>query len=155
MDTATQQVQTVAGAEPRAPLAFNETSFDRMSKEELLRHCQRLYAATSALVDDSPCAREKCVIALELARDGYDAEDLYHSFYRYAGQLLFGPSVAHARDHNWAVCDSCTQYLAPAGIGRTSYAGKKHGELHPGHSCKGTLREPTWEDIRVRAPIPG
>lgn len=134
------------------PLLFNETSFDRMSRGELVRHCQRLYEATSALMGHRQRAREKGVIALELARDGHDADDLYHSFYRYTGALLFGPSMEGIRDHNWAVCDKCTQYLAPGGSDGPGYAGKRHVEIHPGHSCEGTMRELTWEDMMVRPP---
>lgn len=102
-------------------LAWGQTPFDDMSREELLFEVRRMFSALQscrcalALSRDegSPFwgsggaggdALRKADIAFEDLDDGGEfSEAIYRMFYRYADDLLFEPKLGFG----WQVCASC------------------------------------------------
>lgn len=148
---------------------FGRTSFDDMSREELIRQCQRMYMATTSLVhvarmvrtgsETSPywtegvgaCAVEKGEQALAAALRHQDPEDAYDAFYRYACDLLFKDKPQMPLHSYWNVCSAC-------GVMHTTYdkfddmVGRTHKEATGYAQCEGMIRPLNWEDLRPRVP---
>jgi len=157
--------------EPRR-LEWGQTPFDELSREELQRQCQRLYAATESLTSvvkmcqagqehnlywmHGPGGRalEQGEQALEAARQDYHRGDIYDSFFRYACDLLFSRRKPQLRLHKeWVVCPQCAQMV---GSLETNYSGRACGEVASWRPegeprCSGVLRPLEWSDL---APIP-
>lgn len=142
-------------SEERRRLGWGETPWDDMPREDLLRHVQRLYAATLsargtlrmlALGDPSPFwsgqgtggrAIAKCEHAMrEAAPDFFEAEgDLYDSFYRYAVDLLF-PDLGRG----WTIGD----------CGHLFGHDERNRPTTECFFCKKPMRPFTWADMKPR-----
>ncbi|PBV09242.1 hypothetical protein CJU35_05135 [Pseudomonas aeruginosa] len=140
-------------------LEWGQTPFDECTREELIQHCARLYSATSALssaaqtIQDNSLfwtqgsgavAVEKGRQALESARCGFDAENIYRAYLRYAGDLLFVDAPGLEFRNGWVVCPVCEQMAST--LGRGCNAGKTCSEILAG-DCSGVLRELSWDDL--------
>lgn len=158
--------------EPRR-LEWGQTPFDELSREELQRQCQRLYAATESLTsvvkmfqagqERSPYwtrgpggrALEQGEQALEAARQDFHRGDIYDSFFRYACDLLFTRRKPHLRlQREWAVCPKCAQMV---GSLETNYAGRLCRDvaswaLGGKTPCSGVLRPLEWGDLAPSRP---
>ena len=160
------------GVEPRE-LPWGASPFDALSRDELIRHCQRLYAATDSLTalarqlregygagpywteGSGGRAIEQGEQALNAARQDYREGDIYYSFFRYARDLLFvarpgGPSLGG----RWCVCPVCKEMVgSPVG---QSFEGQTCaeviGHLKDGQACTGVLRKLAWADLKPVAP---
>lgn len=140
---------------------YGQSQFDEMSREELITHCQRFYAATKALVgvaeacrhgqEDSPYwtigtgARglAKGEQALAKSREGCDRESLYIYFYRYAVDLLFDPVPEFQIGFNWYICESCQSI-----IGRDDLKdGVLCRDVRFNSDCDGIVRKLQWSDL--------
>lgn len=144
-------------------LKWGKTPFDECSREELIQHCARLYAATSALNSVAMMLKDKSSFwkegtggeaiekgrqALELARNGHDGENFYRVYLRYAVDLLFADAPGLEVRSGWALCPTCGQMTSS--FGGLSNAGKVCREVLPG-SCAGVLRELSWDDLKPEA----
>lgn len=144
-------------------LEWGQTPFDECSREELIQHCARLYAATSALSSVAMMLNDKSVFwkegiggdaiekgrqALELARNGYTDENIYRAYLRYAGDLLFIDAPGLEVRYGWALCPTCGQMASSRG--GHSNAGKLCRDVLPG-TCAGVLRKLSWEDLKPEA----
>lgn len=155
-------------SEPLKELQWGETPWDGLSRDELLREVQRMYAAVVALETTSKlwrCQDEHSPFwgkhgtgwrGLEHARQilkplhaAYGAEQIFRSFFRYAGDLLFD-----GLGLEWAVCDKCGQMIG-GHLGEdgsyTSIAGQSCSSFLR-DKCSGTFRPLTWEDL---SPLAG
>lgn len=91
---------------PRPPLDWGQTPFMRMSRPELELHASRLYDALTSVYDkfrsaislslidgaNTPFVRAalaRGAYAIEQVQSGYDVENIYHCFFRYAEPLLY------------------------------------------------------------------
>ncbi len=161
---------------PQSPeLDFGQTPFDNLSREELIRHCQRLYAATESLT--SAMAVQKCSDelspfwttgtggraleqgeqALAAAQQGYDPSVIYRAFFRYARDLLFQDKPPIRIGHGWDVCPECGAMVSTMTDGVRD-TGKRCEEvwgappisepMGGGRSgCQGMLRPLEWADL--------
>ncbi len=137
-------------------LAWGQTPWDKLSREDLLRHVQRLYSAVHSSVSTMKALRSadeharywssagvggraiaKAEQADELARGPFLSEAMYHAFYRYADDLLFAPPVGMG----WAVCD-LGHMTASTEIARLTCAICKH----QGREAQ-AMRPITWADL--------
>ena len=126
---------------------WGETPLDDLSHEELLIVAKRLYMATTAARgamgmvanishDEYWTARngagaialERCKQALR-AIDGKRSEPAQHTFYRYAGGLLFDHSEFNTGDP-WLICGTCGNLICTA-----------NPNVQPGQSCRIGPRE--------------
>lgn len=150
------------------PKPFGWTPFEDMSRDELVRQCQRLYAATSSLsymgkmlragdehglywaVGSGGRALEMGEQALAAADANHAEEATYDTFYRYAVDLLFEDKPELALHSYWSVCPKCHDML---GSRRKAddCSGKVHKDVTMGQ-CDGVMRPLTWHDLRVRTP---
>lgn len=141
-------------------LEWGQTPFDECTREELIQHCARLYSATSALSSAAQMVQDKSLFwtqgsgaealekgrqALEVARNGFDADNIYRAYFRYAGDLLFADASGLQLRTGWAVCPVCEQMAST--IGGSSYAGKTCSEILLG-KCSGILRDLSWDDLK-------
>ncbi|HEJ2342242.1 TPA: hypothetical protein ACWLUJ_005759 [Pseudomonas aeruginosa] len=141
-------------------LEWGQTPFDECTREELIHHCARLYSATSALSSAAQMVQDKSRFwtqgsgaealekgrqALESARNGFDAENIYRAYFRYAGDLLFSEAPGLEIRTGWVVCPVCGQIASTFGGGSNS--GKMCSEILPG-DCSGILRELSWDDLK-------
>lgn len=150
-------------------LKWGETPWDAMSRDELLREVQRMYAALGSLGNvarmtkhanpDSPywgkdgsggrAIEMERQIAASLSE--YDGEDMYRSFFRYAYDLLFDQSNGYRLGFGWVICPECGQMVGSTYKGDGVYvsnAGQpcaKHGIGKP--DCVGILRPIEWSDL--------
>lgn len=153
--------------EPRR-LEWGQTPFDELSREELQRQCQRLYAAAESLTSivkmcqagqeynlfwtRGPGGRalEQGEQALEAARQDFHRGDIYDSFFRYACDLLFTPRKPHLRmGKEWVVCSQCAQMV---GSLETNYSGRNCADVASWRPegqapCSGVLRPLEWSDL--------
>lgn len=138
-------------------LNWGETPWDNLTREELLRHVQRLYCAADAarsILHSTAAmqwgaywsqegsggrALQKTEQACDIAVNGFNKEDIYRCFFRYAADLLFEGLGA-----GWAVCPLCGQMIGKAGDGWPA-TGRKCSDFRNG--CDGVLRLLTWEDL--------
>ncbi|EPQ6932457.1 hypothetical protein ACUVZD_000100 [Pseudomonas aeruginosa] len=141
-------------------LEWGQTPFDDCTREELIQHCARLYGATSALSSAAQMVQDKSLFwtqgsgaealekgrqALECARNGFDAENIYRAYFRYAGDLLFTETVGLQIRTGWVVCPVCEQMASTHG--GDNNAGKTCSEVVPG-DCPGVLRALAWSDLK-------
>lgn len=138
-------------------LKWGETPFDRMSREELLRHAQRLYAAAESMEseleahqygrEESPYWAEggagwnaltQGSQAVAAASEGFDREEIYRMFFRYARDLLFD-----GVGNRWRICPKC-RVMA----GRAWNGDSLTGAPCVSPKCDGVLRKITWEDLK-------
>lgn len=149
-------------------LEWGETPWDPMSRDDLLREVQRMYAALVRLEsiaklcqirdEGSPFwgPRGTGGGGLEMARqileplhEQHTSENIYRAFFRYAVDLLFQKSGFDIRT-GWAVCDKCGQMIgASAGDeirDERTLVGTKCSERLPG-KCDGVLRALEWKDL--------
>ncbi|EPV3034813.1 hypothetical protein ACV3HO_005539 [Pseudomonas aeruginosa] len=144
----------------RKQLDWGQTPFDECTREELIQHCARLYSATSALSSAAQMVQDKSRFwtqgsgaealekgrqALEGARNGFDADNIFRAYFRYAGDLLFADASGLQLRTGWAVCPVCEQMAST--IGGSSYAGKTCSEILLG-KCSGILRDLPWDDLK-------
>lgn len=139
-------------------LEWGQTPFTSMTREQLERHAQRLYAATSNMTcalkltrcnhPDSPFygpdgtagrAIEMGEQALDAIKKGFEPETIYRSFFRCALDLLFHNKKANIGS-GWGVCGKCGSMIAPFTPGEPCKFGKK--------DCKGTFRRIRWSDFK-------
>ena len=74
-----------------------------------------------------------------------DPESLYHSFYRYADDLLFADQKELGIGRRWAICPDCGVMLGNGG----AKVGKSCSFLGAGETdCQGFFRWLTWDDLR-------
>lgn len=142
-------------------LEWGQTPWDNLSREELLQHVQRLYAAVDAakgalgLMANGGLfwsaegtggrALAKVQQAEAQASDGYEAEEIYRCFFRYACDLLFEGVGA-----GWDICPVCGQMLGATTDGKR-VTGERCGNYLP-KGCDGIFRPLAWEDLIPRAP---
>lgn len=144
-------------------LEWGQTPFDQCSREELIQHCARLYAATSALnsvalqhKDGSTYwkkgsggdALERARQAMESARNGHSDECIHRSYLLYAGDLLFKDAAGLEIRSGWVLCPECGQMTSSLS-GETN-SGKACSDVLPG-SCSGVMRELSWDDLKPKA----
>jgi hypothetical protein len=140
-------------------LAWGQTPFDKLSRDELLRHCQRLYAACSAMHSDLSVMRvgheheiywecgagadaiEQGEQALAAVNKGFDKESIYRSFFRYARDLLFESKGKLHIGFNWFICDTCG--IMRSFVDKRPLAGKSCDA-----ECPGVFRAITWNDLK-------
>lgn len=150
-------------------LNWGETPWDKMTREELLREVQRMYAAVNAAdsvlnlmrIDENGNRREDgfwgkggtAGRAHEMTRqiaeplwNEYDREQMYDGFFRYANDLLFDRSTGYRIGFGWAVCPVCGDMYGETGDGRSSI-GRPCNE-HLREDCPGVLRPLTWDDMQ-------
>jgi hypothetical protein len=138
--------------------------FDDMSRDELLRQCQRLYSAASSMENalamcrcDEPknlywthgsgaVALEKGAQALAAARGDY--EQAYDGFYAYADMLLFEPKQGLRISNRWYVCQKCNATLSVGIDAQQNLSGKSHATLSQSIECDGVFRSYGWADLR-------
>lgn len=143
-------------------LQWGMTPWDNLSRDELLREVQRMYAAVVALEttaklcsireENSPFWRSTAGTggrALEHARQileplhtKHGAEHIYRAFFRYAVDLLF-----EGLGSQWAVCDECGQMLGTS-EGQESQIGKPCSG--PFGCGKGVRRALEWRDLELQ-----
>ncbi len=109
-------------------LQWGETPWDNLSREDLLREVQRMYAAVlsadgalslcrgnerggfwSASGGTGGRALAKCELARAWVESEYDHENVYRAFFRYAVDLLFSPELGFG----WTACDGCDVLTGP------------------------------------------
>lgn len=149
-----------------ARLEWGQTPWDDLSRDELLREVQRMYAAMQALGSvvrmhqhgspESPYwgARGVGGRALEMERQIveplnalYGDSALFRSFFRYALDLLFDSSV-YEIGSDWAVCPECGQMV---GIRLDPASGRPCNSAGLGKpGCQGVLRPIQWSDLERR-----
>lgn len=151
-------------------LPFGTTPFDSMSAEELRMQCARLYAATVSLTslvqvlklgnEGSPywtsgsagCALEEGLQALEAARCGHDAGEMYDAYFRYATSLLFKNKPGLELVSEWVICPKCEQMQSKRLTkGEAPLVGQVHKEETGWGDCDGVLRPLQWDDLKPRA----
>ena len=145
-------------------LAWGQTPWDDLDRDELLREVQRmasaLQSANSVLSMISAAepahpfwtrgtgARAAAKVEQALARlTEYDGENIYRSFYRYADDLLFDSTTMRI-GWGWAVCPVCDQMIGE-GIDEQSAVGTTCAS-HLNTKCPGVLRAITWDDLTPR-----
>ena len=148
-------------------LNWGETPFDRMKQSDLRMVAVRLFSAlgsarsalamSQALGPDSPYwgndgtggrALEKSDQALANVTKGFDEEEIYRCFFRYADDLLFDSSTFHIGSA-WTVCPGC---LVMVGDRSGKYVGKPCADFKFGKKgCDGVGRRLEWSDL---APMP-
>lgn len=158
-------------AAPAQTLAWGETPFTHMDREELERHAQRMHAAltsarsvlsmyTKGAMSGNAFwggtgvggkAHREATEALALADYGYESDNIYRAFFRYARCLLF--SVDHEGFTPWRVCPVCGTMLSSSW--EKDNLGSVCGSLLP-HAkkgepqCGGVMRELLWSDLEPK-----
>jgi hypothetical protein len=151
-------------------LKWGQTPFHRMTKKALVLTACRLYAAAvsarSVIGMDKAAneamgrnmafygtdgtggrSLEMLEQALREAEKGYDQEDIYRSFFRYALDLLFDGSV-YRIGKNWMVCPVCGTMLGGRGDGSTVEGQVCHEAYGLARGkCEGVFRRLTWDDL--------
>lgn len=151
----------------RKELQWGETPWDGLSREELLREIQRMYAAVSAMHSALRITsrgettgywgpRGTGGEAIEMGRqiteplrEAYGGESVYRSFFRYALDLLFESPPSYRIGFGWAVCPVCGRMFGETPDGRSS-VGARCADLYPA-DCPGVLRKLEWADLEKSA----
>lgn len=147
-------------------IEWGHTPFDTLTPEELLRHCQRLYAACESMAsclavsrvgdERSPYwgptgsgaqALEQGEQALTAARAGFDRESIYRAFFRYARDLLFESKGAMRLGFDWRMCTVCGQMWG------CYQGGELTGKPCTVKSCDGIYRPIEWDDIKPLSTV--
>jgi len=151
----------------RTRLRWGETPWDDLSREELLREVQRMYAAVNAMYSALAIVSHGDVSgywgpdgsggrALEMGRqieeplrDRY-GDTMFRAFFRYAIDLLFECRPGFRIGYGWVVCPVCGQLSGDYEGG--SHIGKRCADLLPrpgptGGLCIGVLRPLEWSDL--------
>lgn len=143
-------------------LKWGQTPFDKLSKKELLYLVKKMYSALNSVKSvlniikgnqsDSLFWKEgsgynvleKVNLCIDPVIQEYNSEDIYHAYYRYANDLLFSRELGF----NWVICSKCGSMIGNENtLERQKRIGQKCKDvLH--HSCDGTFREITWEDLQ-------
>jgi hypothetical protein len=139
-------------------LEWGETPFDKLSRDELLRHAQRMYNTVESMYSalrlsshgrtdgfwgtegTGGKAIEKGRQVLEPIHQEWEKEDIYRSFFRYATDLLFAKNE-YRIGAGWGVCPKCGTMLGETLDGKTSIG-------NPCIRCGETLRALSWEDLK-------
>jgi hypothetical protein len=148
-------------------LEWGESPFDNMTRDELIRHCQRLYLATQRLHDVANAFRTKDTEipfwksgrgargfemgqqALDAVSEGFDAESMHRNFFRFATDLLFEDRPGLEIHSRWVACPKCGHVLVPAKES-LRFDGVECKEVVPNTTCDGLLRPIEWADL---APV--
>lgn len=144
-------------------LKYGETPWDSLSRDELLREVQRMYAAISAMYSALRIASHGDTSgywgpqgtggeAIEMGRqiieplhEAYESERIYRAFFRYAVDLLFQSPPGYRICFGWAVCPACGQMFGDMPDGRSA-VGLRCADLYP-KDCAGVLRPLEWSDL--------
>lgn len=139
-------------------LKWGQTPWDNMSREELLREVQRMFAALTATRSvvaitrhsdpqspywsDQGTGGQALLMADEAlgpwAKPNSDGEDVYRAFFRCAIDLLFKAPVGPG----WMVCETCDEMLA-------------NRERPPTTCLRGhPMRKLEWRDLEPRQEAP-
>ena len=149
------------------PLAFGETPWDNLSKEELLLEVKRLYSAVVSLDSSlTMCASmsrgdpyfhdrksrgyralRKGEQALAAARRTYTDEEIARAHIRYVDDLLFS-----GVGEGWMLDD--TGRMVAVGPERATMFHGMQAEQTGVFGVTGTLRMLTWEDLKPQDPQP-
>ncbi|MHD0644161.1 hypothetical protein ACYPKM_00825 [Pseudomonas aeruginosa] len=143
----------------KVDLEWGQTPFDKLSREELLLHCSRLYSATRALQstlamltapmkskDFASLSLEKGRQALAKVDEGFSQESIYKAYYRYADDLLFENTPKVMVGEGWVLCPKCQGMYGGGSV--------KEGTLcneampAPNNPCDGLLRKLEWSDLQ-------
>lgn len=142
------------------PLKWGETPWNKLSRDELLREVQRMASALnsahhvlrqfSSFQPDSPfwvagsgyAAMEKTRQALVRMKQ-YEDDDVYHSFFRYADDLLFERKPGDHIGFGWMVCPDCNVMY---GEGTDGYVFDLRGACKL--TCRRPLRPLAWDDMK-------
>jgi hypothetical protein len=145
-------------------LEWGESPFDNMTRDELIRHCQRLYMANERLQDVANLFRandtenpfwksgrgaravEMGKQAVDLVKVGFDAESLHRNFFRFAADLLFEDRPGLEIHSRWVACPKCGHVLVPAKES-LRFDGVECKEVVPNTTCDGLLRPIEWVDL--------
>ena len=143
-------------------LAWGETPWDDMSKEELLRTVQQMYSALNAAQSvlyqvsygqvggywgksgSGGTSREKVRQIIESIHKEYSQEDIYRCFFRYADDLLFD-STNYKIGSQWVVCPECGRMYGN-NVRESNIEGLRC-DLMLRTDCSGTLRKLCWDDL--------
>lgn len=141
-------------------LAWGKSPFDDMDPDELLFWARRMYAVCTearsvmalchsadpwssfwSLRGSGGDALVKANTVVEEIERRFDHESIYRSFYRYAVDLLFGPSLGVG----WHICtvEGCGQMT---GRGVREVQGAQPVPRCPSHR-ETPMRPITWEDL--------
>lgn len=132
---------------------FGDSPWDSLSREELLREVWRmasaLVTARSALyryADPHPQfeLRDRVLSKINTALDRYDQvsdEVCYHSFFRYANDLLFPPEPGPNGSRSWMVCEHCGRMFKEENLGISL-------DGDPCPRCNHRLRVMDWDDLK-------
>jgi hypothetical protein len=141
-------------------LKWGETPWDKLSRDELLREVQRMYAAITAArsvlhilrhhdqdsvfwkAGSGGSSIEECDQVTERVETEFDGEDVYRSFFRFATDLLFEDRGKNMRA-NWHVCQ-CGIMTGHTGPGVPVCAGCEAA------GCKVPMRPITWDDLKPK-----
>lgn len=154
-------------------LEWGQTPFDSLSREELLRHCQRLYSATLSLTCVVRMSRhgheqslywgprgagahalEKGEQALRAAQGEFNGETIYRAFFRYAVDLLFESKGEMRLGFDWHVCPVCKRMTGSSNPEQAERTGQLCQEPFYLPPCPGVLRRITWDDLKLNEVSP-
>lgn len=144
-------------------LMYGETPFDKLTREELILHCQRMYEACSSMysvinlskINDSyrdnyispfwtkgsgAQALEMGKQCLDKVQNGFSTDNIYHAFFRYARDLLFDSPPEFNLGFSWYVCNKCNRMIGADNLLGTTCRFTK--------DCDGIYRSIVWSDIR-------
>jgi hypothetical protein len=148
-------------------LEWGQTPWDNMTRAELLRLVQKMWAALNSVtmplevIKDNDlrtnkaykdywgesgvggCALERAHQIIDPIMKEYDGENLYRAFYRYATDLLFDASK-YDIGFKWVICSECGE-MTPTSHVEERYLDKRCTLTN---KCKGTLRRLTWDDLK-------
>lgn len=148
-------------------LAWGQTPWDGLSKEELLKEVWRMYVALQGALGIVNQYRHLSSHALFWTKEGrggatleesrqalarlnrYDSESVYRSFFRYASDLLFDANGYDMITWGWHICPKCR---AMWGSKTRDMSGQQCTEMPGGaRQCDGVLRPLQWSDLRGEA----
>ncbi|MCL4296283.1 MAG: hypothetical protein KJ077_11165 [Anaerolineae bacterium] len=142
-------------------LQWGQTPWDNLTREELLREVQRMYAAVQSLYSEITVRKEMKPDSVYFAPDGAGGrawerghqiveplveqygDQVYRAFFHYATDLLFEPSAYHQPQR--VICPECGEMWG--GDTATFGLGKVHKFVEGRGECNGVLRRLKWADL--------
>lgn len=146
-------------------LEWGQTPFDLMTNEELLLNAKRMYTtlvSQNSVLNIIKVGSENAIFWGEHGSGGaaieegkqtlgaihalFDPKDIYHSYFRYADDLLFEHN-GYRIGFGWAVCPLCDIMIGEDMSGN-SQSGRVCGDmLSRSSNCSGVLRRLEWSDL--------